>query len=97
MGSIKAPEPAYMHSFGMTENYIVLAKFPLVVNPLRLKFSGKPFIENYEWKPERGTRFILMSKKDGWIKSFASDAFFAFHHINAFEENGDVRGYFRLS
>jgi beta,beta-carotene 9',10'-dioxygenase len=90
IGVLPVREPAYMHSFGMTENYVVLAEFPLMVNPLRLLLAGKPFIENYEWLPERGARFLLMSKGDGSVKSYSSEAFFAFHHVNAFEQNGDV-------
>ena len=30
------------------------------------------------------------SKGDGSVKSYSSEAFFAFHHVNAFEQNGDV-------
>jgi beta,beta-carotene 9',10'-dioxygenase len=48
VATLPAERPAYMHSFGMTERYLVLAEFPLVVNPLRLKFSVKPFIRNYQ-------------------------------------------------
>ncbi len=33
-------EPAYMHSFGLTQRWLVLAEFPFVVNPRRLAFSG---------------------------------------------------------
>jgi carotenoid cleavage dioxygenase-like enzyme len=90
IGSLPAAEPSYMHSFGLTENYIVLTQSPLVVNPLRMRFAGKPFIENYKWKPERGTRFALMSRRDGTVRSYDAEAFFAFHHVNAFEQNGDV-------
>ena len=45
-------EPAYMHSFGLTERWIVLAEYPFMVNPLRLATSGRPYIENFRWKPE---------------------------------------------
>jgi beta,beta-carotene 9',10'-dioxygenase len=90
IGSLRASRPSYMHSFGMTENYVILTEFPLVVNPLRLRFSGRPFIENYEWKPGLGTRIALMSKRDGSVRSYTAEAFFAFHHINAFEQNGEV-------
>ena len=90
IGTLATREPAYMHSFGMTENYVILTEFPLVVNPLKLLFAGKPFIENYEWKPERGARFVLMDKRDGSVKSYTGEAFFAFHHVNTFEQNGDV-------
>ena len=90
IGTVPVQEPAYMHSFGMTENFVILAEFPLVVNPLKLLFRNKPFIENFEWKPERGTRLIAMNKRDGAIKIWTAQAFFAFHHVNAFEQNGDL-------
>ena len=91
IGSIPVQEPAYMHSFGMTQQYIVLVEFPLVVSPLQLLMSGKPFIENYHWKPERGTRFLVVDKEDGQVVYTGhSEAFFAFHHINAFERDGEV-------
>jgi beta,beta-carotene 9',10'-dioxygenase len=91
IGTIPVQEPAYMHSFGMTEQYLVLVEFPLVVSPLQLLVSGKPFTENYHWKPERGTRFLIIDKDDGRVIHTAqSEAFFAFHHINAFERDGEV-------
>lgn len=91
IGTIPVEKPAYMHSFGMTEHYIVLVEFPLVVNPLKMLLSGKPFIENFQWKPERGARFLLMRKDDGKVvNTYHSEAFFAFHHINAFEQGNEV-------
>lgn len=84
-------EPAYIHSFGMTENYLILAEFPLVVNPLKLLLTAKPFIENFVWKPEQGTRFLIIDKHSGRVqRTHTADAFFAFHHINAFEDGEDV-------
>ena len=85
-------EPAYMHSFGLTERWIVLAEFPFVVNPLRLATSGRPYIENYRWKPELGTRFTLIDRNTGEATGpFITDACFGFHHVNAFEdETGEV-------
>lgn len=91
IGSAPADEPAYMHSFGLTDQYVILAEFPLVVNPLRLRFGRRPFIENYEWKPERGTRFTIFNRDTGEIVARPrSEAFFAFHHVNAFEQNDKV-------
>jgi beta,beta-carotene 9',10'-dioxygenase len=91
VGTIPAEQPAYVHSFGMTEHYLVFAEFPLVVKPLTLRFSGKPFIRNYQWKPERGVRFHVVDKESGRVvKEARSDAFFAFHHVNAFEEDGAI-------
>jgi carotenoid cleavage dioxygenase-like enzyme len=87
----RVAEPAYMHSFGLTERWFVLAEFPYVVNPLRLAFSGRPYIENYRWKPELGTRFHLFDRRSGrHVGPFETEARFGFHHVNAYEEGDDV-------
>ncbi|MGH2981108.1 MAG: carotenoid oxygenase family protein [Solirubrobacterales bacterium] len=84
-------EPAYMHSFGLTERWLVLAEFPFVVNPPRLAFGGRPYIENYRWKPDLGTRFHLFDRKSGEAAGpFETDPRFAFHHVNSFEDGGEV-------
>jgi carotenoid cleavage dioxygenase-like enzyme len=84
-------EPAYMHSFGLSERWIVLAEFPYVVNPLRLATSGRPYIENYRWKPELGTRFTLLDRSTGEARGpFSTDACFGFHHVNAYEDGDEV-------
>jgi carotenoid cleavage dioxygenase-like enzyme len=91
IGSVSVPEPAYMHSFGMTERYVVLAEFPFFVSPFGLALKRKPYIGNARWKPERGARFLLMDRADGRvINTLQAEAFFAFHHVNAFEEDGAV-------
>ena len=78
--------PAYMHSIGMTENYYLLAEFPFIVNPVEMKFEDKPLIANYKWKPEEGTKIHVVNRKNGENRMFITEPFFAFHHINAFEE-----------
>jgi beta,beta-carotene 9',10'-dioxygenase len=91
VATLPAERPAYIHSFGMSERHLVLAEFPLVVNPLRLKFSGKPFIRNYQWEPDRGVRFHVVDKENGQVvRTAQSRAVFAFHHVNAFEEGDEV-------
>jgi beta,beta-carotene 9',10'-dioxygenase len=91
VATVPVERPAYVHSFGMTERYLILARFPLVVNPLRLRFSGQPFIRNYRWEPNRGTEFHVLDKESGRsIRTAQGAPFFAFHHANAFEEGEDV-------
>ncbi len=91
IASLPVSEPAYMHSFGLTERWLVLGEFPYVVNPLALALSGRPYIENYRWKPERGTRFTLVDRATGEATAgFQTDACFAFHHVNAYEDDGEV-------
>ena len=84
-------EPAYMHAFGMSGRYLILAEYPLRVNPLRLAFSGKPFIENYRWRAEEPTRFQVFDRASGELRgTYETDAFFCFHHVNAFERGGEL-------
>ena len=91
IGELSVKEPAYMHSFGLTERWLVLAEFPLVVNPISIPLSGRPYIENYRWKPELGTRFTLIDRNTGEATGpFEADPFFCFHHVNAYEEDGAV-------
>ena len=91
IAELPVKEPAYMHSFGLTERWLVLAEFPLVVNPISIPLSGRPYIENYRWKPELGTRITLIDRGTGEATGpFETDAFFCFHHVNAYEENGSV-------
>jgi carotenoid cleavage dioxygenase-like enzyme len=86
VGSLPVSEPAYMHSFGLTERFFVLAEFPFTVNTFKLATSGRPYIENYTWHPERPTRFQLIDRDSGeLVHVFETDACFAFHHVNAYE------------
>jgi beta,beta-carotene 9',10'-dioxygenase len=91
VASVGVSEPAYMHSFGLTERFFVLVEFPFVVNPARLALAGRPYIENYRWKPKLGTRFTLVERDGGrTIRGFQTEACFAFHHINSFEVGDEV-------
>lgn len=91
VNSIPVSQPAYLHSFGMSRNYLILAEFPLVVYPIRLLLWLAPFIENFRWKPGRGSRFFVIHRGSGdLVAQFDSDAYFAFHHVNAFERGDDL-------
>lgn len=91
IGSYTLLEPSYLHSFAITEQYIVIVEFPYRVNPLNLLNSAKPFIENYEWRPQEPAKFVVMRKKNGSIVgNYETNAFFSFHHVNAFEREDEV-------
>lgn len=84
-------EPCYMHSFALTENFIILVEFPLVIKPLAALLGGKAPMQCLSWKPQRGTNFLVISKHSGkLIARFQSEAFFAFHHINAYEQGDEI-------
>lgn len=89
--SRRVREPSYIHSFGMSDSHLVIAEFPLVVNPIALLLWLKPYIENFRWVPQRGTRFHVFDRGTGaHVRTVTTDAFFAFHHVNAFEAEGEL-------
>nr|WP_225307864.1 MULTISPECIES: carotenoid oxygenase family protein [unclassified Haloarcula] len=80
-----------MHSFALTPRYVVLTEFPLRLDPRRFLKPGRqaPFIEQFEWDPDRGTRIIVMERTTGTVVAEpVIDAVFGFHHVNAFERAG---------
>ncbi|HSK50549.1 MAG TPA: carotenoid oxygenase family protein [Solirubrobacterales bacterium] len=91
IASLPVSEPSYMHSFALTERYAVLVAFPLVVSPLRLGLSGRPFIENYRWKPELGTEILVFEREGGDLRGrYEAAPCFSFHHVNAFERGEEL-------
>lgn len=92
---IPVNKPGYMHSFAMTEHYLILVEFPLVVNPLRLLFaqvsSFASYIRLFKWLPEQGTRFLVVEKSTGkLVMEQKTEPLFSFHHANAYEKGGEV-------
>jgi carotenoid cleavage dioxygenase-like enzyme len=89
--TVPVERPSYMHSFGMSEHYVVLAEYPLLADMQTLMERKRPFIENYEWRPERGTRFTVVSKADGTVVARAqAEPFLGLHQINCFERDGAI-------
>ena len=97
-------EPSYMHDFSITENYVILTAYTLVVDPIDLLNPKYSFIGAHRWEPDRRTTVYIFDKKTGeLVSALDTQAMFAFHHINAFEgkdglinlylsasDNGDV-------
>ncbi len=91
VGTTPAQMPAYMHSFGMSQNYAIITEFPLVVNPFDLLLWRRPYIENFKWLPQRGTPITLLNRHTGeLVRQYDCEAFFAFHHVNAFEQSDEL-------
>jgi beta,beta-carotene 9',10'-dioxygenase len=91
VASVPVLEPGYLHSFGMSKNYFIIAEYPLLVQSLKLLFRQRPFIENFNWKPNKGTRFLVIDRATGKLKTtIKTEALFSFHHVNAFEKEGKL-------
>lgn len=88
---IPVAKPAYLHGFGMSSKYFIIVAPPLVVTPIELLFWRRPYIENHKWLPKEGTTFYVIEKATGKLKGkYTTDAFFLFHHVNAWDEGEDL-------
>ena len=89
--SIPTSDVAYMHSFALTKNYIILAHIPFTTSVFKLLFRNQPFAQTLKWHPSQGTTFFVVNKKTGKLfGKFKAEPFFFFNHVNAFEENGTI-------
>jgi len=87
---------AYFHSFGITNSgKLIFVEYPYCLNVLGLAAGGfmrKSFREWLTWYPNEKTRIYVVSMDDGKLHPvvYETEKLFLFHHINAFEENGEV-------
>ena len=81
----QASEMPYLHSFGLTPRRAVLISHPLLVRPRTMLWSEKPYIEHFRWRPERGTRLVLLDRAGGAPRIAETEACFVFHVANAYE------------
>jgi carotenoid cleavage dioxygenase-like enzyme len=91
LSSVPVSKPAYLHGFGMSKKYFIIAAGPLSVVPIQLLFWRKPYIENHHWRPNEGATIHVIEKESRKLKHrFQTDPFFCFHHINAWEEGDEL-------
>ncbi|CAH8274554.1 unnamed protein product [Arabidopsis lyrata] len=84
--------PGWVHSFAVTENYVVIPEMPLRYSVRNLLRAEPTPLYKFEWCPEDGAFLHVMSKLTGEVvASVEVPAFVTFHFINAYEEdeNGD--------
>ena len=83
-----------MHSFCLTENFVVVTETPLVMNVWRAltrKISETSYLDWLYWDGNQPAKFHVVDRKQGTrLGSFTAEPFFTFHHVNAFEEDGKI-------
>ena len=89
---IPQASPGYLHSFGLTQRYVVIVTQPWNFSLAKfLSPERGPIITNYEWQPDLPSTLVLVDRKRGGVAAtFETDAFFAFHHINAYDQGDRV-------
>ncbi|HSD39565.1 MAG TPA: carotenoid oxygenase family protein [Rhodocyclaceae bacterium] len=90
VGSWRTDRVPYMHSFGLTPTHAVLLAHPFVVRPRDMLWSNRGYIDHFEWRPQDGTRLILVNRANGATTEYEAEAMFVFHTVNAFERGGET-------
>jgi carotenoid cleavage dioxygenase-like enzyme len=91
VAALPAPEPAYLHSFGLTATTAVLAEAPWTVRLADVLLSPRPFAELYRWRAGRPARFHLVDLAGTRAPvTLEAPPFFTFHHVNAYDDGDAV-------
>ncbi|KAL2869070.1 carotenoid oxygenase family protein [Aspergillus lucknowensis] len=80
-------QPAYIHSFFLTKNFVVLCVWPLYFNGYGASILWeRNIIDAMKFNPDAESKWYVIDRRGGHIATFSGPAFFAFHTVNAFEE-----------
>lgn len=89
--SIPESNPAYLHSFAMSENYLILIEPPVRTSALKMRFLPVVYFDKFKWDGLQGTKITIIDKNDGKIvKVVETDSFFMFHQISSYEHKGKL-------
>jgi carotenoid cleavage dioxygenase-like enzyme len=85
---VALPAASYIHDFAVTERHLVLVLQPWVQDRMVM-----PYAESFSWKPNQGTKVLVLEKADlKQRRIYELPAFFAFHYGSAWEEaDGTIR------
>ncbi len=85
---VDLPLASYVHDFTATERHLVI-----VLQPWVQVRQSAPLNSGFAWKPELGTRILVLDKADlSRRRIYEADPFFVFHMGDAWEEpDGTVR------
>ncbi|KAF2894758.1 hypothetical protein ILUMI_11414 [Ignelater luminosus] len=80
--------PAYMHSFGITENYFIIVEQPFTLSVPQLmvnRLINEPPVNSFKSFNSEMTQFSIVNRKTGKVNRVYSKSFFYFHIINQYE------------
>lgn len=78
-----------MHSFSITQNYIILFKSPLTINKFKL-LLGLPFNTTLFLQKNTPSCFIIIDRRNGKIHEIETTPFVCLHSANAYENKNEI-------
>jgi all-trans-8'-apo-beta-carotenal 15,15'-oxygenase len=85
------PGFTFIHDCVITPNYVVFFQNPVSFNPLMFVMGMKGAAECIQFNPKQPTKIIVIPR-DGQrpLQTVEAPASFVFHHVNAFEQAGNL-------
>ncbi|XP_011019806.1 PREDICTED: carotenoid cleavage dioxygenase 8 homolog B, chloroplastic [Populus euphratica] len=84
------PAPGWVHSFPVTEHYVIVPEMPLRYSAQNLLKAEPTPLYKFEWHPDSKGFMHVMCKASGKIvASVEVPLFVTFHFINAYEEKDE--------
>jgi carotenoid cleavage dioxygenase-like enzyme len=85
VGAWRTNRVPYVHTFGLTPKHAILVAQPFDVSPVKMLWSSRGYIDHFDWRPQEGTKLIVIDRANGEIREHVTEPFFVFHTVNAFE------------
>jgi all-trans-8'-apo-beta-carotenal 15,15'-oxygenase len=80
------PYPCSIHDFSMSQNYVVFYLSPYILDMESLARDGRSLLEALNWKPELGSRLLIVSRETGdQVATVPIGSRYCLHLINCFE------------
>ena len=87
--NIKVKRLPYVHSFTVTKNYIVIAAAPFTWDLTKIMVA-EPIFSSMKWEGSQPTKiYVMRLDGTGAIAQYDTPAFFAFHHINGWDDEAN--------
>ncbi len=89
---------SYIHSFSVTKHYIIFIEYPFFWNVKKI-IDSVVILPSLKWIPEMKTKIhiIDLNNINSDLITIETDAFFSFHHINAFDIYNKVNNELNVS
>ncbi|KAI4337498.1 hypothetical protein L6164_015907 [Bauhinia variegata] len=84
------PSPGWVHSFPVTEHYVIVPEMPLRYCAKNLLKAEPTPLYKFEWHPEsKGYMHVMCKASGNIVASVEVPVFITFHFINAYEEKDE--------
>ena len=89
---VATPIAGYMHSFTMSERYLVF-----YIGPHLFEHGARTFVDSFSWQPDQGSRLLVVDKNDLTVQRwFDAPAGFTFHCANAYDQGDSIVAHLSL-